>query len=61
MDLEGEVRKPLWNSQVKMDLMVFVGPELVICLNMDSKIIGKKDWFNWVGDLKQNFFHGNHK
>jgi len=32
-----------------------MGPELVICLNMDVKIIGKKDWFNWVkDDLKKN-------
>ena len=38
-----------------------MGPELVICLNMDTKIIGKKDWFNWVGDLKKNFVHGNYK
>ena len=32
-----------------------MGPELVICLDTDTKIIGKKDWFNWVGNLKKKF------
>jgi len=36
-------------------------PKLVIWLNMDPKIIGKQDWFNWVEDLKKNFVHGNYK
>ena len=37
-----------------------MAPELVICLNMDTKIIGKTDWFEWVGDLKKNFVHDNY-
>jgi len=37
-----------------------MGRELVICLNMVTKIMSKKDWFNWVGNLKKNFVHGNY-
>jgi len=50
------MRKPFWDSQVKMDC-----GELVICLNMDAKVIGEKDCFNWVRDLEKNFVHGNYE
>ena len=32
-----------------------MGAESVICLNMDAKIVGKKDLCDWVGDLEKNF------